>query len=321
MEKKGIQQRTHQAGNTIAEYSVMIGLVAVASIGALSLFGDSVSKVLNQSSQGSNANAMKNMANLEFGGGSGVNGSSAGGSTYALNGAPGLKATSFLAKPGGNDGNLNQALLGTGSSDGVNATSVDGNVQVQAVHKTVATAQKLQEIADAMPDGALKQWYKFAAQETFLLAGNEASLSYQKDNIQSLKSLAEPNMQVGDALYEMGNHYSQLGNALLTIPPDATAQQKAQAAALVNGVMSSMSASYADTLDKYTNMSDSGGRKSMTLNVAQLQADNMVFGRNNYTKTADQVQAMASSIVSSGAADSTPAVKTSLTNGMVLGDK
>ncbi|MCE3235614.1 MAG: hypothetical protein K0Q50_1794 [Vampirovibrio sp.] len=318
-QKKGMKQsRGHYPGNTIAEYSVMIGLVAVASIGALSLFGGSVSKVLNQPSQGSNANTLNNMAQIKFGGGFSSQG---GGANYAVTGNNSVTARSVAATPGGDGTVLNQALMGTGSSDGVNATSVDGNVKVQAVHKTVTSAQKLQDIADSLPDGAMKEWYKNAAIEAFLLAGNEASLSYRQDNIQSLKDLAEPNMQVGDALYEMGNHYSQLGSALLNIPTDATPKERAQAAALVNGIMDSMHSTYADTLDKYTTMADTAGRRTMTLNVAQLQADNMTYGQANYTKTADQVKAMAGGIVSSGAADSTPAVKTSLTNGITLDSK
>lgn len=300
---------TARRGNTIAEYSIMIGLVALASVGALSMFGGSVSKLLGLSSQGEAKTAMQKMSSMEF---AAAGQAPIGGSNPS--GGGGAKAL-----PNGVASKMALGLMSTSSSGGVNATSVDGsNSKVQTVQKSLTVAQRLQQVADSLPEGALKLWYENAANNSLLLAGHEASLSYKLDNNQSLKSLADANLGPGDALYGIQNYYSQLGVSLISIPAEATPAQRQEAMALINGELGSLKTSYADTLSKYMTVTDNAGRTSMQLNTTNLLSDNLPIGVSNYTKSAANIKELAPAILSSGAADGTPEVKSSLTTGLVM---
>lgn len=297
---------TPHKGNTLSEYALIIGLVALACIGSLSLFGNSTNNLLGQASQGKNKDSMLNMAQMKFG-------------QQSSNPAPsgsGTSKTTGVTQPNATPANFN--ILNT-SSDGVNATSVDGSSgKVQAVQRTLSAARDMQAKAANLPEGALKAWYMAAARETFLLAGNEASLSYKMDNISELQALAEPNMTPGDALYEISNHYSLLGSFLLSLPPNITAAERSTALGSVNNVLNSLKTEYAEPLGKYTNMVVNNGQPSMTINSLNLYADNMTYGQQNYTKSAEDIQKLATTALSDGSVSKTPAVQTSLETGLQM---
>lgn len=295
---------TPHKGNTVSEYAVVIGLVALACIGSLTLFGNSTNNLLGQASQGKNKDSMLNMAQMKFGQQS-SNPSQTASVAYQA---------AVIAQPNATPASLH---LQNTSSDGVNATSVDGSSgKVQAVQHTLSAARDMQAKAANLPEGALRQWYLAAARETLLLAGNEASLSYKMDNITQLQTLAEPNMTAGDALYEISNHYSMLGSFLLSLPPNITAAERSTALASVNNVMNSLKTEYAEPLGKYTNMVVNNGQPSMTINTANLYADNMTYGQQNYTKTPEDIQKIAPTALSDGSVSKTPAVRTSLETGL-----
>ena len=293
-------------GNTLSEYALILGLVALACIGSLSLFGNSTVALVGQASQGQHHDQMLNMSMMNFGN------QQAGSTADSASASSGANTPQAVNTP------AHLILLNT-SGGGVNATSVDGsNGKVQTVQQALNAARAMQAKADATQNPALKAWYLAAARETFLLAGNEASLSYKMDNLTELKALAETNMTPGDALYEISNHYSMLGSFLLSLPPNITATEKSTALASVNNVLGSLKTQYADTLAKYTNMAVYNGQPVMTINAPNLYADQMVYGQQNYTKSPEDIQKLAPTALSDGSVSKTPAVQTSLETGLQM---
>ena len=317
MEMKGLNSIRFKApGNTLPEYAILLGLIAILCIGAIGSLGGSISNLFTLPTEWS----------------SHEQGAETGGSNILVSGASGGSGGQGAnASSGSNTGNavvdfVSNLLPETGSASGLdgssgvstNVTSVDGKTaQVQGVQQTLSSAKAMQDTIASLPDGPLKEWYKQVISEVYLIAGTEATFSYAKYNIISLAPLAQTNMPQGDALFETANHFHNLNTFMATLPSGITDSQRATAIAAVTGVIDNLKSGYSDALSKYTTVStDNNGITTMQVNIASLIEDNIAFGQANYTKQASEVAQLAPTMLSNGSTDQTPAVKDTLTSGL-----
>lgn len=154
------QPKSH-TGNTTSEYAIILGLIALASIGALSLMGNSLSSQIGKVNQGSSHQALAQMSNLNFD----KPGSSGNGA------APAAPATGQNGYP-----------LADVSNSGTNATSMDGNA-VTALKSSYKMANKMLALAAQTDDPLLRAWYRATASDTFKLAGSQAAYELASQDI------------------------------------------------------------------------------------------------------------------------------------------
>ncbi len=163
-----------QTGNTLSEYAIILGLIAVASVGALSLMGNSLSTQFDTVNQGNAHDSMTRMSNLNFDNGgkpSSNGGAQLPGKSIGANGYP----------------------LANVSSSGTNATSMDGNAR-KTLSVSYEVANKMLAMANQVDDPALKAWYKEAATRTLKLASSQAAYELASRNI------TDPDNQVSSLL-------------------------------------------------------------------------------------------------------------------------
>jgi len=154
---------TAQSGNTLSEYAIILGLIALASVGALSLMGNSISAQFDTVNQGNAHDTLTRMSNLNFETGKPSSGNGAGqlsGKSIDANGYP----------------------LANVSSSGTNATSMDGNVK-KNLSVSYNVANKMLAMAEQVSDPALKAWYQEAATRTLKLASSQAAYELASRNI------------------------------------------------------------------------------------------------------------------------------------------
>lgn len=154
------KQPKYHAGNTTSEYAIILGLIALSSIGALSLMGNSLSSQLNKVNQGNAHQAMAQMSNLNF----------------DTNKSSSSKSESFQTL------GSNAYELPNVSSGGTNATSMDGTA-ITAVKASYKFANKLLAMAAQTDDPGLKAWYQEAANRTLKLAGSQAAYELASNGI------------------------------------------------------------------------------------------------------------------------------------------
>lgn len=123
-------------GNVLSEYGIVLGLLAVISIGTLTLLGDSKAKLLGNVGQNVGSTRVQNMMQLKF-------------NTSTQDGG---------GKHQANTGNTSLVLLSNNSGSGVNATSIEGQKR-DTTYQTISYANELQAIADSLPNGSdLQLW-------------------------------------------------------------------------------------------------------------------------------------------------------------------
>ncbi len=340
-------------GNTLIEYCLLFAMVSVASVGTITMFGGSVSKLLG--GQGSSATAAEGNILAGIGSSSSTGGILAAGNPSGSTG--GAKSTSgvgdwwgavtnLLSPSSGGSGqgaasnldmNSDGGLAGTGASQGggfqissggnggTNATSAEGDVKlldsnpkVNAVLQTMTLANQLNALADKLDDGPLKEWYRQAANSALLLAGSEASYSYKAEGVQKLALLADTNLQSQDALFSIQQNRLDLGAKLYDFPANIAPNQKDVALNLVGKVLDAMWGQYGGTLDRYT-VGDSSqqGLEREYLNFPMVLLE-MGLVTKTYSKTPDQVLALAQTALSQGDLNGNNAVSTGVVNGSDL---
>lgn len=350
--------RGNTRGNTMVEYCLLFALVSVATVGALTMFGGSVSKLLGGqgasttaaegnilagigTSNGANGNTL---AMAETSGSSGhwasssvedwwrgvtdslnPNGGSSGGTGSASNFD--LNADAATTGPGPYTGSGAFPISG-GGSGGTNVTSMEGNIKlldsnpkVNAVLQTMETANQLNALADKLDDGPLKEWYRQAANAALLLAGSEASYSYKAEGIEKLAILADTSLQSQDALYSIQQNRLELGAKLYDFPADLAPNQKDVALNLVHKVLGSMWDQYGGTLDRYTVGSTSQqGLEKQFLNLPRVLLE-MGLVTQTYDKTPEQVLALGKVALSQGDLTGSNGISTGVVNGSDLNDR
>lgn len=241
-------------GNTIAEYALILGLVLIASMGALGMFGGSLSGVFNESSKHiedktSYGIAWKNNENTQ----------------------PGKKAdsTSWDQRMGGllqqflgipdntkpdkwQGSNAALALLES-NSVGTNATSADGSIIKQApehrMSGVITLLAQFENIVADMPEGPDKQWFLDAGQKGLLLAGAQASDEVVKKGSTStfLVALADTSLNGNDVGYNIQTFKDQLQVKLTDMPPSMSPTYRTLGGKLVTGVLERLDAEAYET--------------------------------------------------------------------------
>jgi|GEM_PF-5275711 len=331
-------------GNTLVEYGILFGLVSVASVGAIAMFGGSTSELLGGQgtefdSATTNVLARANNGVVVSGPGSGnpgQGGKSGVSNSWTSHFLPGANHTSNPGTAGSNatayQADINSVASGGGltlaggSGGGTNATSMDGNVRVSegeaavyAVKQTLKVAQELQQMANAMDEGPLKEWYKEAARYTLLLAGSEATYSYTAHGEQGLKLLADTSLASQDALWSIQQNRLQLGNKLYDFPSAMYPGEQAQALSMVNSVLDTMWQQYGGTLDRYAvGQSTMKGREKEQIDFIRVFLEMGLITRE-YSKTPEEVLASSQKAMASGDLNTTSkGVYSGAVNGAVM---
>jgi Flp pilus assembly pilin Flp len=309
-------------GNTASEYSLLIGLIAVASIAALNLLGNSLSN-----NYGNINNGLEKDYVSSFLGGSGLMGSGKTGTTGAGSNSPGLNLT---ATSGGSAQSLQFELNKTSSGEN-NNTGSEG--YVYAVQQSLSIGQQFAKLMEeaAGGDQSYIDWLKDAAKNSFLLAGGQAGYSqipgvldgtanlnrdHASTDIMRQTNQAEGVRFIQSSAYQL----EQLKKTIMTDAVKATPEQKAQALALVNAEIASLERSYGDVINQYILPGYTN------LNLEALRKD---FGDSVYSMAwtehedaySSQIQANASTVLNSGSVDHNTAVKTSLQTGVTSSDR
>lgn len=238
------QPGSKQYGNTLAEYAIIIGLIGVASIGALTVLGQSVNGNYDNLSKGNSAKAMQAMSQMNF---------------TAASGSPGQSSAS---------GPQAQYNVGSGSfqladtsSGGTNVTSIEGNVQA-VIGQGVQTAATMEKLADQVTDPKLKDWYRKTSDMVFKLAGSQAAYEIGVNpNLAFATSLIPTGDQgkvtIADAVLSIDEWQEQLEAQLKELEANKTASAHdiQQARDLLGDVVQTNSAQYSGVIQS-TNTSD-----------------------------------------------------------------
>ncbi len=143
----------HSPGTTLSEYAAIIGLLALASIGALTLLGNSISDNYKPLLEANSSQTLQQMSQLEF-----------------RSSAPGSTGSSIPVSTKG----LYLQLTNI-SGNGVNATSLEG-INDTPTGTAIGTAKQLRSLADQVTDPALKSAILAAAESVLKLSAAQASV-------------------------------------------------------------------------------------------------------------------------------------------------
>lgn len=334
-------------GNTLVEYGILFGLISVASVGAITLFGGSTSQLLG--GQGTEFDSATTNVLVRANNGTTLANATPGGSNPGRKpGATGSWTDGFMNLIGA-PGSENQALSGNsvatqtqadinsvtatkgiplsgGGNGGTNATSMDGNTiasgsqsAYQAVQQTLKLAEQLNQMADTVDDEALKAWYKEAARYTLLLAGSEATFSYKADGVENLALLADTDLASQDALWSIQQNRLLLGNKLYDFPSALYPGQQAQAISMVNSVLDTMWNQYGGTLDRYTTgQSTLKGREKEQIDYLRVFLEMGVITQE-YNRPPEEVLALSQQAMADGNLNtSSEGVYSGAVNGAVM---
>lgn len=293
--------KQHTPGNTLAEYSFLIGLIALAAIGGLTLFGDSVSNLLSQASGNSGTNSIGNYINTVLGSG--------GGATAGVNG--GVNST---GRPSGLP-QENQRLLTESTGGGTNATSVEGTRGEAQVRGSLDKAQQLQALAEQESDPGNQAFLMNLAKGAYWVGGSQAAYEYHQNGVQRLSTLSvaifdkqERDSESADkALISIRDNENFLKNDLdaLLKAPNVSPEVKAKAKDIVNTVLSESQNGYRNLYQSIPpdQLPDTGLRTPTTVDkTTGLSALELVMSEGN-------------NLLKNGGAKNTPAVQTSLEEG------
>lgn len=153
-----------QMGNTLAEYSVIIGLVVAASIASVSLLGDSASGLFGKTDQKLSNGGAKQLVALQFGNGV----ANAAGSGSAISGSSSAIAVTGTATSPGNG----LISVSEGNSSGTNATAAEGATnRVDAAYQNISYAMQMESRLSTSMEPSLYEWASRIARYSRLSAG------------------------------------------------------------------------------------------------------------------------------------------------------
>lgn len=147
-------------GNTLAEYSVLIGLVVLGSIASLSLLGNSANGLFGKANQDLQGGSAQSLVSLQFGGG-GQAGMAGNGGGSATGGSAG-------------SGISTQQSIGIteGNSTGTNATATEGATnKIDAIYQNSSAALQMEGRLSSNMDPALYEWASQITRFSKLSAG------------------------------------------------------------------------------------------------------------------------------------------------------
>ncbi len=288
-------------GNVLSEYGLLLGLLGLASVGALSAFGTSVEGLFQPFSTAC-PQRLCNLVNLNFGPIQ-AEAQPVKDAQPSLGEASVAVAAGIPIAPTASSATL-QILTGD-SSGGTNATSVDGSQQqagLDAVRATWLRAQKLSALAQAATDPALKNYLTVLANDAYWLSGAQANYEYHAVGNTALKDLGttvdngKVNINTTLATIKGWGNTLQLDFSRLSQDSSIAPKDKATALQLASEVLSENTGRYAET---YNQVPDTGERLKIT-------------------DSFDQLKTVALQTLGSGRAEGAPAVKTSIQNGSTL---
>lgn len=289
-------------GNVLGEYGLLLGLLGLASIGALSAFGTSVDGLFRPFATSCPAQ-LCDLVNLNFGP---VQAASQNAKTLpAVAGfsattaiLPSMQPTQLISTP-------TLQVLTDNSSAGTNATSVDGSQHkagFDAVRATWLRAQKLSELAQATTDTALKNYLTVLANDAYWLSGAQANYEYHGSGNTALKDLAttvdnaEVNINTTLATIKGWGNTLQMDFDRLSQDTSISPQNKALALQLASEVLEQSKGRYAASYNQVPDTSE----------------------RLKITDSFEQLKTVALQTLASGQADDAVAVKASIQNGSEL---
>jgi len=270
----------HSPGNTLSEYAVIIGLLAVASIGALTLLGNSISASYKPLLEGNSSQTLQQMSQLDF-----------------RSSAPGSPGSSIAVSTKG----LYLQLTNI-SGNGVNATSLEG-INDTPTGTAIGTANQLRTLADQVTDPALKSAILAAAESVLKLSAAQASveLSQAHDPTGIMSQLVAAaglgTVHLNDAVNSVGLYQKDIEDKMYALAHLSTSNQAElhEAYQLLAGVTSTNWNQYSPLVT--------------TINTA---------GARFYQPDTSQFKIVSGSALQTGALSPTPALATSVNTGLTL---
>lgn len=230
-----------QAGHSLSEYALMIGLLSMASFLSLQGFGINLSSLFQlQTTKLSSDNTLSLLERPTTQNPSNV---AAGPATTRLN----LKGSGFYAiVPNPATGKPELKLVD--ASGGVtNVTSVDGD-QFNILG-TLRIARKLDKLAEQQTDPALQDYYARMAKLAYYMGAAEGEL----DDVSGLSiyvKVSKYKYSNGDALQEVADRHRELATLMQNPPPNFDLQQFNQVMPLAAEVFN-IGQNYLNHLDKF----------------------------------------------------------------------
>jgi hypothetical protein len=152
-----------QHGNVLTEYGLLLGLLALASVGGLTFMGNSTANLMGQNTNNLNGRSVQDLVSLNFGkSGKTTNNPSA---STVLNPTVAATGTAAASLP-----------LTSGSSGETNTTSTEGGRKL-LTYESLSQADTVMQIAAASTDPATKDWANNVAKYLYWMGGAEGSFS------------------------------------------------------------------------------------------------------------------------------------------------
>lgn len=232
-------------GNTLSEYGLVAGLIALAAVGGLTMFGGSLSKLLDSPSTSQSGKDMQKMAMLNFGNGT---------AAMAKENAGGTGKTTAQGNSAGNTGDPAGSLLISGSSGGANTTSAEG--VMKTLKSSFSIAERMYAQTGTVSSNELADWYRETTRYSYRLVGSEATFSYNQDEkaFSGVAPLLESDLGAGDGLRGMYEMRKELNKKIdqLQAMDNASPAEKKEALSMARQMLSELESQYGALLDKYT---------------------------------------------------------------------
>jgi Flp pilus assembly pilin Flp len=169
-------------GNTMAEYGLLLALLAVACMGGLSLLGNAMSNLHNNiSARLDNVTSEQQATAKQADKDSAFARAMAALGISDANQAEWKESADMLEMESGVDGTqMPHFRIPKTSSSDANSTGASGDMML-AYAQSIKVANQLLEAAAKTQDASLKQWYLDTALQTVKLAKNQAAFEYNRD--------------------------------------------------------------------------------------------------------------------------------------------
>lgn len=290
-----------ERGNTLSEYGLVAGLIALAAVGGLTMFGGSLSKLLDSPSTTQSGKDMQKMAMLNFG-----NGNTA---MAKENAGGGTGKTTAQGNSAGNTGDPAESLLISGSSGGANTTSAEG--MMRTLKNTFSIAERMYAQTGTVSSNELADWYRETTRYAYRLVGSEATFAYNQDQkaFSGVAPLLQSDLGAGDGLRGMYEMHKELSKKIdqLEAMNGGTPEEKKEALSLARQMLSELESQYGALLDKYTDGDN-----------FKLEAVKADFGSGDQQYQQDNLHDVAQDILADKAAGS---LETSLETSVTIDEK
>lgn len=291
-------------GNTVTEYALIGGLVSLAALSALFLLGHNLSDLTKSTTAGQNGKNLQQIVSMDFSGGGSAN-SLSGSGTSALSGGVGAN---------GRTGSKSGLSLTDNVNGGQNASSAEGtNVAVgsPSFRTTMSAAAELRQMGDETNNPYLRRLADYAMYS----ASSQAAYESKMGSNPAPEIVALANASIGDKIQNANTDYQNnlkeiSLNSIVQWNKDLEWNANALVTADVSDAQKQRALQLVDQIIQATHVyPPPSGSTALLTNSPSPGGGDVQY---------DLLWKAADDTLASGAADNTPALKTTVVNGKTL---